>query len=244
LFSFAKNANASVKHIMLQTDVDAIFHLPLSQQAYDEFLELQDWLQHINYDPMAVDVWMFQWGNNKYSSRKFYQLAFQQLEAHPIFTWLWKSGCTPRVKFFGWLILVDRLNTETMLRRTNLNVGDNDAFCILCTSNCEEDVDHLFFGCDFAKRCWSAVGIQWDITLGLFQWLALAKTQCNLPFFTELVLIASWELWKLRNGKVFNRRNASFNLWLCNFKNQCLLQSVRFKEDIRSSFCYWLDAIS
>jgi hypothetical protein len=175
---------------MLQTDVDAIFHLPLSQHAYDEFLELQDWLQHINYDPMAVDVWMFQWGNNKYSSRKFYQLAFQQLEAHPIFTWLWKSGCTPRVKFFGWLILVDRLNTETMLRHTNLNVGDNDAFCILCIGNCEEDVDHLFFGCDFAKRCWSAVGIQWDITLGLFQWLALAKTQCNLPFFTELVLIA------------------------------------------------------
>jgi hypothetical protein len=56
-----------------------------SQQAYDEFLEL-DWLQYINYDPVTVDVWTFHWGNSSYSSRKFYQLAFQQLEAHPAFS--------------------------------------------------------------------------------------------------------------------------------------------------------------
>jgi hypothetical protein len=161
LFSFAKNARASVKLLMSQTSLDDIFNLPLSPQAHDEFLELQDWLQHINYDPIAVDVWTFQWGNSKYSSRKFYQLAFQQLEAHPIFSWLWKSGCTPRVKFFGWLIMVDRLNTKTMLRRRNLNVDDNDTVCILCAGNCEEDIDHLFFDCEFAKRCWTTIGIQY-----------------------------------------------------------------------------------
>jgi hypothetical protein len=244
LFSFAKNDKASVKLTMSQTDLDTIFHLPLSQQAYDEFLDLQVWLQNIAYDPMTVDVWSFHWGNNRYSSRKFYQLAFQHLEAHPVFSWLWRSGCTPRVKFFGWLITVDRLNTKTMLKHRNFNVEDNDTFCVLCTSNCEEDIEHLFFGCEFAKRCWSAIGIQWDESIGMFQRLALAKGQCSLPFFTELVLIASWELWKIRNDKVFNRSNASFSVWLCNFRNQCLLQSIRFKEDIRSSFCYWLDGIS
>jgi hypothetical protein len=30
---------------------------------------------------------------------------------------LWKSKCTPRVKFFGWLVLVDRLNIRNMLKR-------------------------------------------------------------------------------------------------------------------------------
>ena len=33
-------------------------------------------------------------------------------------------------------------------------------------------------------------------------------------------------------------------LWLANFKNQCLLQSLRFKDDLKSSFCFWLDAFS
>jgi hypothetical protein len=176
LFSFAKNDKASVKLIMSQMELDAIFYLPLSEQAYDEFLHLQNWLQSINYDSATLDEWSFQWGNNIYSSRKFYQLAFQQLEAHPVFKWLWRSGCTPRMKFFGWLIMVDRLNTKTMLRRRNLNVEDNDTFCVLCARNCEEDIDHLFFGCEFAKTCWSAIGIQWDESIGLFQRLALAKS--------------------------------------------------------------------
>jgi hypothetical protein len=34
------------------------------------------------------------------------------------------------------------------------------------------------------------------------------------------------------------------NIWLSNFKAQCSLQSVRFKDDLRSSFCVWLDAFS
>jgi hypothetical protein len=33
-------------------------------------------------------------------------------------------------------------------------------------------------------------------------------------------------------------------MWLHNFKNQCILQCVHFKDDLRSSFCVWLDAFS
>jgi hypothetical protein len=66
----------------------------------------------------------------------------------------------------------------------------------------------------------------------------------NLPFFAEAVLIAAWELWKMRNDKVFQRRQPSLNAWLTKFKNQCHLQSVRFKDDLRLSFCVWLDAFS
>jgi hypothetical protein len=65
-----------------------------------------------------------------------------------------------------------------------------------------------------------------------------------LPFFTEAALIGAWELWKLRNDKIFQRRDPTPVLWLANFKNQCFAQSVRFKDDLRSSFCFWLDAFS
>ena len=66
----------------------------------------------------------------------------------------------------------------------------------------------------------------------------------NLSFFTEAALIAAWELWKMWNDKVFKRNSPTPASWPSNFKNQCYLQSVRFKDDLRSSFCFWLDAFS
>lgn len=63
-------------------------------------------------------------------------------------------------------------------------------------------------------------------------------------FPTEAMLIGAWELWKIRNDKVFQRHDPSVSRWLANFKSQSILQSVRFSDDLRSSFCFWLDAFS
>jgi len=72
-------------------------------------------IQDINYDPVAQDSWSFIWGHNNYSSRQFYKLGFMDLRKPPTFTWIWKSKCTPRLKFFAWLIVTGRLNTKAML---------------------------------------------------------------------------------------------------------------------------------
>ena len=48
------------------------------------------------------------------------------------------------MKFFAWLILVDRLNTKSMLSRRYLDVQD-DAICVMCDSGEEETINHLFF---------------------------------------------------------------------------------------------------
>jgi hypothetical protein len=60
----------------------------------------------------------------------------------------------------------------------------------------------------------------------------------------EAVVTATWEIWKLRNDRVFNDGPVHVDIWFRNFKNQCLLQSLRFKDDLRSAFCFWLDAFS
>ena len=60
----------------------------------------------------------------------------------------------------------------------------------------------------------------------------------------EVVTIAAWEIWKIRNDRMFNNGKVHVNIWFANFKNQCLLQSLRFKDDLRSAFCFWLDAYS
>jgi hypothetical protein len=149
-----------------------------------------------------------------------------------------------RVKFFAWLVLVDRLNTKVILKRRNLFDEEDDAHCVLHVEGMDEDLDHLFFECDFSKRCWEKIGIQWNNNLSLYPRVAHARQQQNTPFFMEAVVIASWEIWKLRNDRVFNDGPVHVDIWFRNFKNQCLLQSLCFKDDLRSAFCFWLDAFS
>lgn len=138
---------------------------------------------------------------------------------------------------------MDRLNTKIMLQRRNLNVqgGTN---CIMCSSGNQEDIEHLFFGCTFAQQCWTRLGISWDSSLPVIDRLANPMMNQVIPCSTEVMMIAAWELWKVRNDKVFQRHEPILERWIGNFKNQCYLQSCRFKADLRSSFCVWLDALS
>ena len=138
---------------------------------------------------------------------------------------------------------MDRLNTKTMLRRRHLNIQD-DVLCVLCNQGADEDIDHLFFTCPFVVQCWTSINFSWDVSLPLAERLMRANEVHALDFFVEASLIAAWELWKLRNDKIFQRRDPTPSLWLVNFKHQCNLQSVRLREDLRSSFCFWLDAFS
>ena len=170
----ATNISASVMDIVTAPDLVSVVNLPLSQQTYEELIDLQDLLTSITYDPGTNDQWSFIWGNNKYSSKKFYNLVFSTLEAPKTFSWLWKSQCTPRIKFFAWLMLVDRLNTRVMLRRRNFNI-QTGTLCVLCTVGVDEDIDHLLFACPFAASYWAKLQIHWDLTLDIHRRIIQAK---------------------------------------------------------------------
>jgi len=59
-------------------------------------------------------------------------------------TWIWKTKCVPRVKFFAWLLLNDRLNTRNILRRRKKFLEERYN-CALCQEVVEEMAEHLFF---------------------------------------------------------------------------------------------------
>src|SRR6266498_3131056 len=89
---------------------------------------------------------------------------FKSIKPPQSFIWIWKSKCAPKLKFFMWLLQMDRLNTRNMLRRRNHPQFQlpSDCICVLCSNTEEETRDHLFFGCPFSTRCWQLVGIQWQ----------------------------------------------------------------------------------
>jgi hypothetical protein len=133
-------------------NLDDLFMLPLSQQAYDEFFDLNEELLEVNLDLLSSNLWCPNWGS-LFTPKRFYSFIYNSIEGHPIFRRIWKSKCTPRVKFFAWLVLVDRLNTKIMLTRCHIGEIDDD-LCVMCDTGSEETMEHLFFTCPFARGCW------------------------------------------------------------------------------------------
>jgi hypothetical protein len=92
LASFAKTLETSVQQALLLEDLSDLFHLPLTEAAYLEYITLSDLLQ--SFDSVdESDIWSYPWGVN-YSVSKAYAF-FMNLKypspLHPTFSWLWKS---------------------------------------------------------------------------------------------------------------------------------------------------------
>jgi hypothetical protein len=74
LFSFAKDKLISVKKILNTTQMESLFHLPLPEQAWQEYQALQVIIQGIQITEESKDTWSYIWGKAEYSSSKFYNL--------------------------------------------------------------------------------------------------------------------------------------------------------------------------
>jgi hypothetical protein len=240
LASFARKRQASVQEVSVVENLDELFILPLSQQAHDEFVDLSNEILEVNLDVLSADCWLPSWGS-LFTPKRFYSI-YSTLEGHPIFRKTWKSSCTPRVKFFAWLVLIDRLNTKTILTRRNIGDREDD-LCVMCDARIDETVDHLFFSYSFVRGYWNKLSVTWDYNLDIPDRI-LKAIENGLVFYLEAILIAAWELWKARNDLIFQRHPPTVDRWFGNFRNQCYLKAARFSTDLRATFCFWLDAFS
>jgi hypothetical protein len=73
----------------------------------------------------------------------------------------------------------------------------------------DEDIDHLFFDCPFAQACWSKLGISWNMSIKVCDRVVAAASSNNVNFFMEIFIIATWEIWNLRNSIIFDISVAS-----------------------------------
>lgn len=89
------------------------------------------------------DEWRYIWGKHEFSTKACYGYYFREVQSHPTFAWLWKAIIIPKLKVFGWLLLVDTLNTHNMLKQRHYNIGTN-FHCLLCETHVGETVEHLF----------------------------------------------------------------------------------------------------
>ena len=78
LFQYAVNQNISLGQGLMQTYVLQLFRLPMSTQAYNEFLEFRINLGQLRgeYNEEQSHVWTCNWSGGLYVASKFYKRSF------------------------------------------------------------------------------------------------------------------------------------------------------------------------
>ena len=72
----------------------------------------------------------------------------------------------------------------------------------------------------------------------------LVDRSAGLPCIMEIFVFVVWEIWNIRNSKIFDNGSVSFSLWFRKFSDQVHLQLVRVREDKRISLIQWLEYIT
>ena len=231
-FSYTTQEDASVKDFLHITSLHEAFHLPLSPQAHAEIQDIQTKTTQFQPSSAASDVWHYVWGKAIFKSTDYYNHYFRDIQAHPIFQWIWKSKCTMKIKVFGWLLFNDRLNTRNMLKRRHYDIGD-DHSCLLCGLDVEETVDHMIFTCSFSRQCWARLNLNWEPFASRFQAIQDKKESRATKMLLEKFLLTAWSLWKERNNKDFRAVNPTLQSWLVRFITDFSLLQHRVKEACR-----------
>jgi hypothetical protein len=221
-YSFSSSEDVYVQKFLSARRLADNFHLPLSPEALEDVRNIQRNTTHILLQDGSHDKWNYAW----------VQIFIpREIMPHVSISWLRKRKCIPKMKFFCWLILMDRLNNINMLRRRQY-ILDSGYNCLLCASPPEETIEHLLFHCDFSTECWSTLNISWQQTGGRCQIIEQGKSQWTGPMFMEIFIVAAWNIWKERNNLLFNNVTPHVDSWKRRFKSDFSMLVHRTKETL------------
>ena len=144
---------------------------------------------------------------------------------------LWKElgQVEQKIKIFGWLLHLDRLNTRANLHKKTIL---DDAICHRC-SHPVEDREHLFLTCFTARAVWTRIGIA--PSFGQFTDLWTSPLPDGLPrdVWPSIALAICWKIWDARNAKVFRAIDQNASVIIGNIVSDLILWINRCKRPVQ-----------
>ena len=139
-----------------------------------------------------------------------------------------------------WLLVAKKISTTDSLRR-GLVSRKSFQTCCLCKREWES-VDHLFLHCDFALCLWGyffyACGVTWSILRSIAQlfkaWRGNPLAGLGLILWKIIAFSILWSVWKERNKKILNGKEASWE----NLLSSVTLRIAKWDHTTKGVFRY------
>ncbi|KAJ3679687.1 hypothetical protein LUZ60_017698 [Juncus effusus] len=152
-----------------------------------------------------------------YSANSSYKFFFKTNRKSYWNAKVWKIKIPMKIRFFLWLLGLNRLPTQHNLVRKGWS---SISTCTLCSGGLMESTVHLFLHCTYSMRFWnqlSAPSLPADDSPISF-WLRVRLTKLTITekkFWDTQWAAGCWMLWKQRNQRVFNNKKAPPSVTCC-----------------------------
>jgi len=155
------------------------------------------------------------------------------------YKFVWQNHAPPRVRFFAWLLVQEKIQCKTNLLLKNII---EDATCNLCMTEMESP-DHLILHCPFAKRFWLQLGFCIPVNASVTQLWQLRKPAA-LPqaHYSTYLLLCAWQLWKHRHDVVFRGETPSHLRLILSCKAEARLWRCRLPHDDQAITETWCNS--
>lgn len=193
-----------------------------NQQSLEEIFVPGDvkWMMENQPIPRKEDFWCWKFNRSgTFSVKSAYWFAMsiknsearREAECLPSVNGLkeqaWKVITSPKIKCFIWKVLSDALPAAVSLERRGMKV---DSVCQLCGEE-GESINHIFFSCPLARQTWALSNIPHpqdgfhpsSIYANMSHLLSIDKRQNMREETRRLWPWVLWQLWKNRNGVLF-----------------------------------------
>ncbi|TYI31182.1 hypothetical protein ES332_A05G435900v1 [Gossypium tomentosum] len=158
---------------------------------------------------------------------------------------IWKLKVPSRVRYFLWLIAIDRVPTKDFLIKKGVKILDTVNVCPWCNRE-REKTDH-FFNCIFINGFWKRIFNWWDIGWkGVNNFEDFYSCCFKVKIFGSckslwLIAIAAavWSIWLARNEMVFDNKVLTMDTLVFHAKMRALLWSRAAFDECRFHERLW-----
>ncbi|XP_071726052.1 uncharacterized protein [Rutidosis leptorrhynchoides] len=158
------------------------------------------------------------WVANDGSRNEFHtRLIWEDLrDTRDVVKWhhiVWFPQATPKHAFLLWVAVQKRLVTQDKLMKWYPPLSFK---CVLC-DQCNDSHEHLFFGCEYAKKVWDSLkhrllfkGLPGDLNMMVNILSDYPYTKHIWNVIIRVVLVAVvYYVWQERNWRIFKAKNRS-----------------------------------
>ncbi|CAN6202116.1 unnamed protein product [Urochloa humidicola] len=170
------------------------------------------------------------------STSSLYRVAVSTGAKVSSYQFVWKNRAPPKVKFFAWLLLQNRIQCRTLLKKKNIIESDT---CEICGRE-PEDAEHIISKCSFAHRFWGHLG--WhssEIPAPPLLWQIKPQAGAPSAELHTFFLLCCWQLWKHRHDVVFRAQAPNLQNLLAACRTEAQLWKDRLPAQTKYVSTYW-----